>query len=291
MRHIVIAVAAAALLAGCGSSTLEAGESNVVVDDDPVATPYSGPMTKERDFSDNATVAERSGAAGLALECDFEPYSGGGGAYDSGLESVQGSPAEAVENWLDNESWGQLPETGYQVEREDGDRVLLSYDVDERTKIAFIAADGIKDYEDNVGWGVESWAQCDPAELPASVTEPAGIGVWKDGSGARVPVTRVESYQGAEHCSWQNITFLKVGAKHEGDQFVRDTEGELADNLKTTYDASATLPENATDSGFHRDGRQLWLVPGHEAAYLVSLDDATDVERWPAAKGQGIYCA
>jgi hypothetical protein len=39
-----------------------------------------------------------------------------------------------------------------------------------------------------------------------------------------------------------------------------------------------------------RDGRQLWIGPGQEAAYLVSLDDAQDVERWPAAK-RPIRCA
>jgi hypothetical protein len=30
--------------------------------------------------------------------------------------------------------------------------------------------------------------------------------------------------------------------------------------------------------------RRLWIGPDEEAAYLVSLDDAQDVERWPAAK-------
>jgi hypothetical protein len=39
-----------------------------------------------------------------------------------------------------------------------------------------------------------------------------------------------------------------------------------------------------------RDGRQLWIGPDQEAAYLVSVDDAHDVERWPAAK-QPIRCA
>jgi len=44
------------------------------------------------------------------------------------------------------------------------------------------------------------------------------------------------------------------------------------------------LPEGATDTGLRRGGRQLWIGPENEAAYLVSLDDADDVERWPAAK-------
>jgi hypothetical protein len=50
------------------------------------------------------------------------------------------------------------------------------------------------------------------------------------------------------------------------------------------------IPEVATDTGLRRDGGQLWIGPNKEAAYLVSLDDAQDVERWPAAK-QPIGCA
>lgn len=33
------------------------------------------------------------------------------------------------------------------------------------------------------GAGIESWAQCDLAELPSSVTEALGIEVWEDTSG------------------------------------------------------------------------------------------------------------
>jgi hypothetical protein len=37
--------------------------------------------------------------------------------------------------------------------------------------------------------------------------------------------------------------------------------------------------------GLRRDGRQLWIGPDQEAAYLVSLDNAQDVERWPRPSG------
>jgi len=135
-----------------------------------------------------------------------------------------------------------------------------------------------------VGWGVESWATCDPAELPASVTDALGIGVWEDPSGRRVPVTEVRSFQGDEHCDWQDITFLLLGPDGDADEYVRDPSGELDELLRTTYDANAVLPDDATDTGLHRDGRRLWLGVGHETAYLVALDDPHDVERWPAAK-------
>jgi hypothetical protein len=154
-----------------------------------------------------------------------------------------------------------------------------------------VAADGIRDWSGDQGWGVRTWAQCDPSELPPDVTDDLNIGVWEDESGRRVPVTRIQSFQGAEHCSWTDITFLLVGREEKrADWYVRDTGGDFSELLRTTFANEATLPEGATDTGLRRDDRQLWIGPDEEAAYLVSLDDAQDVERWPAAK-QPIRCA
>ncbi|MGZ8737186.1 MAG: hypothetical protein ACXWW7_08495 [Nocardioides sp.] len=271
---------------GCGHAEAPMGQ-------DPVAAPYDGPLSVSADPGDETRpVMKRAGAAGLALECDWQPVNGGAGDYvDGGLYEVQDSPAKALATYLDAEAWAyQLPVEGYRVEREDEDRVLFSYDVDERTTIAFIAADGMRDWNDGEGWGIESWAQCDPFELPADVTDALGIGVWTDDSGARVPTPRIRSFQGAEHCDWQDITFVMLGPKRDGEQFVRDTTGELDQLMRSTYDGSAKLPDDATDTGLQRDGRQLWLDPGHGAAYLVRVDDPADVERWPAAR-EPIYCA
>jgi hypothetical protein len=126
--------------------------------------------------------------------------------------------------------------------------------------------------------------------LPPAVTDDLNIGVWEDESGQRVPVSRIQSFQGAEHCSWTDITFLLLGREQTADWYVRDTSGEFSGLLRTTFANETTLPEGATDAGVRRDGRQLWIGPDQEAAYLVSVDDAHDVERWPAAK-QPIRCA
>jgi hypothetical protein len=116
------------------------------------------------------------------------------------------------------------------------------------------------------------------------------IGVWEDESGRRVPVTRILSFQGAEHCSWTDITFLLVGREKTADWYVRDTSGDFSRLLRTSFAVEAALPEGATDTRLRRDGRELWIGPDKEAAYLVSLDDAQDVEPWPAAE-QPIRCA
>ena len=272
-RHSVriAIVTAAVLLAGCGS---------VVVDRSGSATPpYAGPLD--------------AGAAVGALECEGEtPYQRGEGVYDDGLATVQASAEAALEDYMSESGLSfSTPSEGYAVEREQGSRVLFSYDADGRTKVSIFATDGMRDWDGDEGWGVRAWAQCDPSEFPADVTDELNIGVWEDESGRRVPVTRVQSFQGAEHCSWTDITFLLVGPEKTADQYVRDTSGgDFARLLRTTFTNVDRPPEGATDTGLRRDGRQLWIGPDKEAAYLVSLDDAQDVERWPAAK-QRIWCA
>ena len=265
MRAAVTTVLGLLLLSGCGTPT-------VLSDTDPAPAPYDGPMR-----------------AGKALECDGTPYAHGAGDYDGGLESVQDDATAALEDYVDNEDWGgRWPDDGYRVETEGNDRVLLSWDVDQRTKVAFVVADGITDYRGHRGWGVETWAQCNSAELPADETDRLGVQIWEDADGNRVPTTAVTSFPGADHCDWQDVTFLMLGGERRGRQFVRDVDGELAELTRTTYDGSATLPDTARDTGFSRDGRELWATP--DAAYVVDLGDPADVERWPAAR-EPIFCA
>ncbi len=281
MRHIVPGMAAVILLAGCASPTLvTAGE--------PAVTPYAGPMHLPT-VSDDPSVLKRSGAAGRALECTGTRYNGSDGNFDGSVSlAAADSAAEALEGFLEEtELDGQLPAAGYRLEREDAGRALLSYDVADRTKVAFIAAQ--EGTGDGKGWRIESWAECDPAELPAEVTDDLGIEVWTDAAGRRVPVTKVRSSQGQEHCEWQDITFLTLGgAGTRTQQFLGGSPDAIAelepDALRTTYEANAELPADATDTGLRHDGRELWLAPSGEAAYLVNQQDAGDVERWPAAE-------
>ena len=266
----IVIVLAAACLGGCGSAVVDRSQS--------ATPPYDGPLD--------------AGAAVGALECEGQtPYQSGAGIYDDGLAQVQESAEAALDNYKRESGLSFLaPSIAYAVEREIADGVLFSYDVSGRTKVALFAANGVRDWNGDQGWGLRAWAQCDPSEFPPDVTDELNIGVWEDESGRRVPVTRIQSFQGAEHCSWTDITFLLVGRERKADWYVRDTNGEFSELLRTTFVSDATIPEGATDTGLRRDGRQLWIGPDEEAAYLVSLDDAEDVDRWPAAK-QPIRCA
>jgi hypothetical protein len=271
VRIVIVISLAAVLLGGCGSAVVDRSRS--------ATPPYDGRLD--------------AGAAVGALECDGKTsYRRGEGVYDDGLATVQESAEAALDDYMSETGLSfSTPSDGYAIEREQDGRVLFSYDMDGRTKVAMFAADGVRDWDGDEGWGVRAWAQCDPSELPPDVTDDLNIGVWEDESGRRVPVTRIQSFQGAEHCDLTDITFLLVGREETADWYVRDTSGgDYSGLLRTTFASEATLPEGATDKGFRRDGRQLWIGPDEEAAYLVSVDDAQDVERWPAAK-QPIRCA
>ena len=281
----VVLAGALLMLTGCGQE--------LVVAADPAGTPYDGPMHVEVDYADEASVLAASGAAGKALECAGDPHRGGGASYSSGLIETQDDPPAAFENWMEVEGF-DLPENGYRVERSDEGHVLYSWDLGDRTLVSVVVADHVTDYNDDDGWGVESWAACNPAEWPAETTDALDMQIWTDVDGARVPTTEVTSFPGSEHCDWQRITFLWLGVNGNEDAgfdaYLRDTRGELAEFLTTTYDGSTELPDGATDTGWQHDGRQLWLGTKPRAAYLVSVDDATDVERWPAEK-EHIGCA
>lgn len=280
MRRLMAVMAGLVLVGGCGTS-------GVVVANEPAPSSYSGPLRLP--VAQQGSVMDRSGAAGRALQCTHAPYAGGSGDYAAGLASTQRSAGAALRNFF---SLGhtRLPKSNYRMEREEGGRVLYSYNVGGRTKVALIAADAVRDFNQDEGWGVETWAQCDPSELPAEVTDALDIQVWKDASGKRVPVTTITSRAGPEHCDWQDITFLDVDTKSGEREYLRDTTGELGSYLTTTFDASATVPKQAIDTGYERDGRHLWLHPDGTAAYLVNTLNRDDVERWPAAR-RHIACA
>jgi hypothetical protein len=285
MRYPLIAtmlVVTAVSLGGCSESASQEVPRGLIVEGEAVSSPYNGPMTVVRE---GEAGGADTGVAGLALECDGEPYRGGSVDYDVGLAEVQGTPAGAVANLLDRTVLGsvEMPTQGYRREREEIDRVLLSYDVAGRTKVAIVVAAGIEDYLDHEGWGVEWYAQCDPAELPAAVTKELGVGVWENESGDRVPVTEIRSFQGEEHCNAEDVTFLQADFAEPPALFVRDTENRYAELLTTTFRMLDGLPQDAVDTRYERNRRSLWLSPAHDAAYLVSDADATDVELWPAA--------
>lgn len=269
----------AALLALCCAGCSGAEEGRSSLDSRSTAPRYTGALTAE--------------AAVTALECDGKsPHARHKGRYRDGLATVQSSAAGAFDEYVDATGIAySVPVTGYRLEREEAGAALISFHVRDRRKVAVVLSSRIRDWADDVGWGVVAWAQCDPSEFPAEVTDGLNIGVWEDAAGRRLPVTQVHSFQGAEHCSWTDVTFLLIGPDvRSADWYVRDPTGWFPDLLQGEFDPKATLPKGASFTGWSRAKRQLWLGPHKEAAYLVAVNDPHSVERWPAAR-EPILCA
>ena len=267
-----VAVLVAVTALGCGS---EDGEA-VVVAGTPPATPYAGPLYVP------ATDSDESGAAGRALECAGTMYEGGGAETWSKGDGGK-SPEGGLQAYFDMEQ-PDVPRTGYRVEREESGRVLFSYDVGGRTKVAVVVA---KDRKNRPGWGPETSASCDPAELPASFTKAHGYEIWTDRDGHRVPITVVTSSVGAAHCDWQKAHFLQTGKGEKDRLYARDPDKVLPSGMLTApYDGDVRMPASARDTGYRYQDWQLWLTADASKAYVRTPDG---VEAWPLVK-DGMRC-
>ncbi|MEU0970766.1 hypothetical protein ABZ357_37140 [Streptomyces sp. NPDC005917] len=278
-------LAAATLMVAAAAVACDGGSGpELVLNGSPPATPYSGRLdipAKEADVSTPQALRTASGAAGRALECDGEIYWGTG--PDGWSEDDGGdSPEDGLRLFFDMFD-PEVPRGGYRVERREADRVLYSYDVGGRTKVAVVVA---KDQRDRPGWGPETNASCDPAELPASVTSgPGRHEIWTDASGRRVPVTKITSYSGAEHCGWQSAHFLTLGEK----TYVRDPHGVFAGDsvLDGRYDGDIAMPADAHDTGYRLRHWRLWLTDDGGTAYVRT---SQGVEAWPKER-RAFACA
>lgn len=272
MRATGIAVLSL-LLVGCGAS---AGPV-LLSEGTPLEDPYDGPLYLRVSQPDHRDPLVRAGAAGRVIECSGDPYSGSTGS-NWGVPEGLATPAEALEAFIRDQAASPIPVAGYHLERETQDRVLFTYQVSGDTKVAVIVAknsDHRTSGED--GWSTETFAQCDPAELPDEVTDELDIDVWVNEQGERIPVTVISSSQGPEHCDWDSATFLHL----RGDTFVKDPEGVLpSEHLNGTFVPDTSMPTDANDTGYRLDAQQLWVRADGSAAFVMTEQR---VERWPAA--------
>ncbi|MES9525592.1 hypothetical protein [Streptomyces capoamus] len=275
LTAVVVAVA----VAGCDDGP----RPDLVVKGTPPATPYAGPLyLPTRELTGHSPRAMRlaSGAAGRALECDGEIFEGAG--PDGWSRSDGGaSPEEGLDLAFDMFE-PELPDHGYRVERAEPHRVLYSLDVGGRTKVAVVVAE---DQKGRPGWGPETHASCDPAELPESFTATTDREIWTDRAGRRVAVAHLHSAPGAEHCAWQSAHFLALDDR----TYARDPDGVLARDglLRAPYRPRVRMPADARDTGYRHGDRRLWLTADRATAY-IRTEHA--VEAWPLVK-EGVGCA
>jgi hypothetical protein len=241
------------------------------------ATSYDGPLY----LAEGEGRHPRAGAAGDVDDCGAW---GTGSAFRGDVYSegaTADSPAGAVKTAHSEGLWSMPRDLA--VAAVSDDRVLYVAEVASRPKAALIVHDGEgSEGAGGDGWYAESWAVCDLVELPADFVEELGYEVWTDAGGQIVPTRRLEVFRGAEHCDWQDMTFLSLGRwDDQAPTFVRDPDPDpyLREYLAEPYLPHAALPAGAVDSGFRRGHDRLWLAPDRSRAYVGTVPD--DVEMWP----------
>ena len=280
MRRGLVALTA---LLGVAAVACGTEKGDLVVTGTAPPTPYSGPLyipAKDWDEEkDDRSDLVNTGAAARALECDW-PIDTAGGSEPWSEGDGGETPEEGLKAYFDIEQPG-VPQEGYRVERKEGGRVLFSYDVGGRTKVAVIVA---KDQKNSPGWGPETSAACDPAEFEPSFTDSQEYEIWTNRDGKRVPLTVINSSVGPAHCDWQEAHFLGLGEGRGHKIYARDPHGVLgSDMLATPYDGDVRLPADAEDTGYRRGDWQLWLTADKGTAYVRTPDG---VEAWPRVKGK-----
>jgi len=223
-----------------------------------------------------------------AVDCAGPPYRQGHGDYESGLEKVTDDARKAVDSYLDEEGFG-LPDITYDETARHGGTALFTWTEGGAVLGAFVVGDGMDDVEGHHGWGVTSYAVCDPAQWPPAKVDEVGLQIWSDADGDPVPTLLIHAEAGPEHCDWQEMTFLYLGKGGRGSEFYGTPPGELQKHLTTTYASHTELPPAALDTGYQREGRELWVAADGSAAYLARSDG--DAQRWPGPSGTPIRCA
>ncbi|MFI7404062.1 hypothetical protein ACIBW9_26895 [Streptomyces sp. NPDC049541] len=280
-RLMATTVLVASAAVACGGEQAR----DLVVDGSAPEAPYSGPLhVPVKHVGEDGVRALRtaSGAAGRALECDGQIYSGGGSDPWSKADGGR-TPEDGLRAYFEIEQ-PEIPRYGYRAERREKDRVLYSFDVHGRTKVAVVVA---KDQKNRPGWGPETSASCDPSELPASFTDRQWYEIWTDRHGRRVPITKVKSSTGPAHCGWQKARLLSLGEGRNGRLYARDPDGVLPDGMLTSpYDGDVPMPADAHDTGYRFHDVQLWLSGDPGKAYVRTPDG---VEAWSLVRA-GLGC-
>lgn len=274
-------VLAVAVLSGC------AGTAGAVRFDELPAdrTPYAGPLVATPTEAQRAHPSEWPGAAGAVVRCSSPAH--GQTVLGTNTEGAVGSdPRDAIEVRIGEGLFLDAPNDRLALERDDGDRVLFTTSYDGVARQAIIVRNGPSGpgtgAKDGRGWYVESFAACDLADFPESVSAAHGVQVWSDRDGARVPTTTVVSAAGPEHCAWQDMTFLTFGgATRDARSYIARPSPDLHDYFDLPYREHVHVPAGATDTGYEREGRHLWLSADERYAYVGSR---TDADAWPRPK-------
>lgn len=274
MRRRALVPLVAAVAVACAGGTWAMTRDDEGLGFDASVASYDGPLDADGRF----------GSAGLALDCVHDDAVVGsrfrGEVYQDG--ATADDPERAVELAYSEGLFLSSPSVELGTAATGDDRQLLTYEHDGTVLMALLVRNGpATQGAGGDGWYVEAHARCDFSEFPEETARTAfgTYGVWTDADGTPVPVAKVYSAPGPEHCDWQRMTFLHLDdPTRRARSYVEDPERDLLDVVAGPYLDDVPLPADARDTGWEREGRHLWLSADGRYAYVGS---AGSVDGWP----------
>jgi len=216
------------------------------------------------------------------LACEGPVLGMGGEIPDVGSTEAYGPTAtEALETFVGpGNPYASLPTTGYEPRHLEPHWAEFAYAVDGKTKTVIVLSATTLF---GPGWTVMGLRSCDASEFDPSTPLTFPVTVWTTAAGHRVQTETIRSHPGPAHCGEEDAIWLYVA----GQLFFRDPRHVMADWERTPFDADATKPSRARDSGFRNGDQELWIDPEGDA-YLVGPDRT---ERWPRSTDPQLGCA
>lgn len=293
LRAVVLLLPLLAL-SGCASASTGTGAGTVV---DPAAR-ASGSSEASLAPEPSATPGS-TGAAGRIVRCSgpvvgetrSAPYDG----EDTG--ATPDAALAAAKQWV---RWDGAQE-GFALARVEPSRRLYVLEVGGVAKQALIVRRGPALKGDGTAatvtrWWLESWARCDYAELPEAVARRQGLELWTGPDGKRALTSAIESFAFDDGCL-PGLRALDVGGPLAGGrerageaavEYLQHPPAELRGRyVDREYVEHATVPADAIDSGYEREGEHLWFSADRGFAYV---GEPADAQAWPRAK-QPVRCA
>lgn len=208
------------------------------------------------------------------LDCDRAP-SELGGLGPFGVVTVGDTPAAALASWLEDPVF-VVPVNGWVPYAIAEDRAIFVYRSEDRIKVVAVFSTERTEVGEGIFTLVELRA-CAEEEFGPDAVFATGDRVWANAEGLII-----RDFPGPAHCGWQQARLLHIGEDFEHlRQFIGDPLGIMpAGTLLEPYDGDATLPHDATASGYRNGDLELWFVPDERAVFVVGPDR---VELWPRA--------
>jgi hypothetical protein len=212
------------------------------------------------------------------LDCDGPP-SAMGGIGPFGVVTLGDTPEAALASWLEAPVF-VVPVNNWAPYRTAGDRTVFVYRSADRIKVAAVFSAERTEVGEGIFTLVELRA-CEEREFGPDAVFTDDDRVWANEAGA---ILREQG--GPAHCGWEEVRFLRIPEGAVSHQYIGDPLGIMPPAaLDEPYDGDATLPADATASGYRNGDLELWFVPDGRAVFVVGSDR---VELWPRS---GVGCA